>query len=237
MFKAVRDGSGRSGAVFRSHRLRRTTRLFLFEFIVVLLGVLAAQMLQGWAAKRQSRENARSAVAHLRREASQMLAISHFWQRVAPCLEAHVGNIAIAASQGRDMTAQEIGRPALPSPDVTHWDQTTFLAARSSYGEGVAQAYQDLDGQAEIIDSIDQEIAQQWAAFALLESDMGEPSAADRANVRLAAMKVRTEIRVQQIKVAETERIASNLGVHRAEWADSVGAGDLVDRCGLLKNW
>src|SRR5437868_7784966 len=89
MFRAVRDSLLNRGTLFRSHRLQRTGRLFLFEFVVVLLGVLAAQMLQGWVADRQSRRQASAAVAQLRVEAATMVSQAGFWRRSGPCLANH----------------------------------------------------------------------------------------------------------------------------------------------------
>ena len=58
MFQAVRAFFGsvaRIGATLRTSKARRVATLFLFEFVVVVLGVLAAQLLQSAAADRQSR--------------------------------------------------------------------------------------------------------------------------------------------------------------------------------------
>lgn len=237
MFKAVRDHSKRAGAAFRDRRLQRAGRLFLFEFVVVLLGVLAAQMLQSWASRRQARDQASAAVTHLRGEAAQMLSGARFWDENAQCLRDHVRDIAIAAAQGRNMSARDIGRPALPTPEVTQWDQATLLAVRASYGEPVVQAYQDLEKDAEITIGFNSEIARDWAVFGLLDSELGELLPTDRANVRLAAMKVQTQIRMEQFKAQETVRTAGRLDVSSADRQQNRVLKDITDRCGLLKNW
>jgi len=50
MFAAMREGLGRAAHGMRE---RRTLGLFVFEFFVVVLGVLAAQGLQEWAKQRE----------------------------------------------------------------------------------------------------------------------------------------------------------------------------------------
>ena len=59
MFAALRSyfrPSGDPAAPASRRRWHRTLRLFAFEFLVVVAGVLAAQGLQSWVAEREHRE-------------------------------------------------------------------------------------------------------------------------------------------------------------------------------------
>jgi hypothetical protein len=237
MFKAVRDNSDAAGAAFRNRRLQRTARLFLFEFVVVLLGVLAAQMLQNWAANRQARDEARIAVQQTRRDIAGLAAITGFWERSAPCLIDHVTNIARVAAAGGTLSTQQIGRPALPTPDAASWSDATRSAVERNFGVAAVQDH-DLNAvaPANIILGYNREIASEWAVFGLLDPAFGRPSPLDRANVRLAATRVRTLLKMQAYKVREMKRVTDRLGISE----DSDAASDyreLADKCGLLKNW
>ena len=87
MFKAIRSqfGRWRTLSVPESIRLRtwRYFGLFMFEFVVVLLGVLAAQMLQESAANARARGDARVTVERAAREAANFRATSEYWLSAA----------------------------------------------------------------------------------------------------------------------------------------------------------
>lgn len=72
MFKAIRDSAlvfgRRVGAGWHQIHQRKLVRLFLFEFIVVLLGVLTAQALSNWSGNRQIAERSEEALAKYRRD-------------------------------------------------------------------------------------------------------------------------------------------------------------------------
>jgi hypothetical protein len=237
MFKAVRENTDGADAAFRHRRLQRTARLFLFEFVVVLLGVLAAQMLQNWAANREARHEARLAVEQTRRDIAGLAAITGFWERSAPCLIDHVTNIARIAAAGGTLSSQQIGRPALPTPDAAPWSDATRSAVEQNVGVAAVQDHDvNAVAPADIIRGYNREIASEWAVFGLLDPAFGQPSSLDRANVRLAAARVRTLLKMQQYKVREMKRVTDRLGISEDRNAAS-DYREVGDRCGLLKNW
>jgi hypothetical protein len=236
MFKAVRDSSTKAGALFRGRRLRRTARLFVFEFVVVLLGVLAAQMLQNFVAERRSRGDAAFAYDQLRQNIANLKAIAYYWDRSAPCLIDHVERIAEAASAGRMLPANAIGRPALPTPEFTEWTEPTRAAVERRYGPQVVADHDAVGQQAEIILGFNREIASDWSAFPLLDERLGTASAEDQANVRLAAARALTQLRMQRFKVIEIRRVGDRYAV--APSADDTNDyRSITNNCGLLKNW
>jgi hypothetical protein len=236
MFKAIRDSSGKAGAFFRSHRLLRTARLFLFEFVVVLLGVLAAQVLQNFVAERRSRGDAAFAYDQLRQNIANLKAIAAFWDRSAPCLINHVEGIARAASAGKALPGNQIGRPALPTPEFTEWTEPTRVAVESRYGPQVVADHDSVGQQAQIILGFNREIASDWSAFALLDERLGAPSSEDRANIRLAAARSLTQLKMQRFKVVEIRRVGNRYSVAPSA-EDANDFRSITDNCGLLKNW
>jgi hypothetical protein len=236
MFKAVRDNSAKAGALFRNDRVQRSARLFLFEFIVVLLGVLAAQVLQNFVAERRSRGEAAFAYDQLRQNIANLKAIGSFWNRSAPCLIDHVEDIARAASAAKMLPGSEIGRPALPTPEFTEWTEATRAAVEGRYGPQVVADHDSVGQQAQIIIGFNREIASDWSAFALLDERLGTASAEDRANVRLAAARSLTELKMQRFKVVEISRLGNRYPVE-ASAQDMDEYRSIADNCGLLKNW
>jgi hypothetical protein len=236
MFKAVRDTARRGGAAFHSRRIQRTARLFLFEFVVVLLGVLAAQMLQEFVAERRSRGDAEFAYGQLQQNIANMKAIASFWNRSAPCLINHVEMIASAASAGRMLAPKAIGRPALPTPEFTDWTEATRAAVERRFGSQIVADHDSVGQQAQIIVGFNREIASDWSAFPLLDDRLGAASVEDRANVRLAAARALTQLKMQRFKVIEIGRVGSRYSVAPSA-EDTNQYSSMTDNCGLLKNW
>jgi hypothetical protein len=88
----------------------------------------------------------------------------------------------------------------------------------------------------DIIDGYNRQIAADWAAFALLDPAVGRASAEDRANVRLAAIRVRTQLKMFSVKAQEIRRVAKALGIHDDPRATEEYRS-VADSCGLLRNW
>ena len=80
MFQAVRHwwGSGRG---------RITARLFAFEFIVVVTGVLVAQALANWAQDRAAFKAMQEAKARAEVEISDNMYAASVYQAAIPCFE------------------------------------------------------------------------------------------------------------------------------------------------------
>lgn len=236
MFRAVRGFFRPGSKSFRRLRFERAARLFLFEFVVVLLGVLAAQMLQDVVAERRSRGNAAFAYGQLQQNIANLKAIGNFWDRSAPCLIDHVKMIASAASAPRMLPANAIGRPALPTPEFTEWTEATRAAVEQRFGPQVVADHDSVGQQAQIILGFNREIASDWSAFPLLDERLGTASAEDRANVRLAAARALTQLKMLRFKVIEIKRMGNRYPV-AASAADMNEYRSLTDDCGLLKNW
>ena len=106
MFKAIRGqiSRWRKLSVPRPVRLQiwRYSGLFMFEFVVVLLGVLAAQMLQESAANARARGDARVTVERAATEVASFRATSEYWLSAGPCLERRMDQLMRAAATGTD---------------------------------------------------------------------------------------------------------------------------------------
>jgi hypothetical protein len=69
-----------------------------------------------------------------------------------------------------------------------------------------------------------------------LDGRLGGASVEDRANVRLAAVRALTQLKMQRFKVIEIDRVGSRYAVAPSA-ADMNDYRSITDNCGLLKNW
>ena len=94
MFRTVRhwwnDGRGKI-----------TVRLFVFEFVVVVVGVLVAQALANWVQGRAAIREMEQAKARSAHEIAQSLEVALIWQAAVPCLRERPGRSAPAIRHGR----------------------------------------------------------------------------------------------------------------------------------------
>jgi len=229
MFHAVRQwwGEGRGKA---------TARLFAFEFLVVVAGVLVAQALANWVAERGQR-------AEGERLLSQTIEIGrgfqrdlNYWQRYGKCLREHVATISRAAADGEVLSAQQIGRPALPSPPGLKLSSDDWRKIRDVVSDERAAALISVTDTAETYSSFTSAIAEQWPTFRLLDGASGSPSSADRAQVRLAATKIDNDLRWMMFQ-GSTGSVENLRQSGLPPNFDLPPSARFVDNCGLLKDW
>jgi len=91
MFQAVRNwwGSGRG---------KVTLRLFLFEFVVVVAGVLTAQALANWVADRAEMRAVNEEDKRVRYEIGRARQVARVWAAATPCLVQRVERVAREAT-------------------------------------------------------------------------------------------------------------------------------------------
>ena len=228
MFQTVRhwwaEGSG-----------RHTARLFLFEFFVVVLGVLAAQALANWVGTRAEREQGRRLFADATESARQLDRTLGYWQRFAPCLRSHVASISRAAANGGSMTGDAIGRPAVPNPpepqfSADDWGRIALVATPEQ-----VQSLRGLQATASVHNAYASEMARQWSTFRLLDPTLGAALPEDRSRVRAAAMQVDSTLRWMMNRRMGNPAEFQPLGLGSTP-IDPVLL-PRVDSCGMLKNW
>ena len=187
MFQTVRHwwGSGRG---------RVTARLFAFEFVVVMAGVLAAQGLQGWAVHRSAVEAMEQARIRMIHEQSNNLVNARAWQVAIPCLDQRMQIIMRAASAGAiDPTL--IDRPKLADFVESSLDDQSESQMRARYGDRQVDGYQALQSNIAFAASDVGTIVHSWGRMSLGDPRLGAVSDADRGVVRTAAADIRAELR------------------------------------------
>ena len=228
MFQAVRQwwGNGRG---------KLTARLFVFEFVVVVAGVLAAQALANWVGTRAEREAGRRLFADATESARQLDRTLGYWQRFAPCLRSHVASISRAAANGGPMSGDAIGRPALPRPgepqfSADDWRRIALVATPDQ-----VQSLRELQATASVHNAYASEIARQWSTFRLLDPSLGAASPEDRSRVRAAAMQVDSTLRWMMNRRMGNPADFRPLGLGSTPIDPAILPR--VDSCGMLKDW
>ena len=242
MFQAIRTYFARpDDAPARKGRGRRLAALFMFEFIVVVAGVLVARLLQERVSDARARRETEEAIERARAEAIRLVLIGDHWHRVGPCLEARVDRIARVAATGGTLDAEQLRGPATWIPITTPWSESTILVARRTHGNQLVDQYADLAVNASVVRAANDALLHNWRSFKLLDPLFGQPSPADRANVRLAAMQARAALRTLMRNADVVKNLTGQMRIHPLPGQKFEVTGLQVDRevdeCGLRRSW
>jgi len=228
MFQTVRHWwSGGRGKVI--------LRLFLFELLVVVIGVLIAQGLANWVSDQAERREARKLLVKMEDLGESLDRVANYWQKHGPCLRDHVNEIAREAVAGRAMTMEKIGRPGFPSATETHLSEDEWRRLEDYVGADRTAAFRDFVLNAKTIFDYSADISDEWATLKLMDQATGPPSTADRARIRLATAIIDNRIRWLIFNRRQASDFLADGGIpHGSDLPDSDSA---VDQCGLIKDW
>ena len=229
MFQAVRDWVG-------DRHWRRPARLFAFEFLVVVAGVLAAQALQNWAAQRSDRAAGVALLDNARDNVAELGSTISFWAEYGPCLRDHVRRIASVTASGGTLNEEQIGRPALPAVPITSWTEEGRQQASLAMSQADLGNLFWLNVAAEDVSEAEHEIGREWASLRLIDPTMGKALAEDRSRVRQAAVAIDNRIGFLLYTRNQASLLASELGIAMPTTTTPT-VRSLVNRCGLLKEW
>ena len=157
-------------------RLRKLSGLFLFEFVVVVAGVLVAQMLQEYFAGVRAQREVSATVERARQEAAGFRATSEYWLAAAPCLERKMDALMRMAAEGADRPELHGPRPPMPLSALTPWSEATMNSARQIYGDEEVTVYLALQTEARKMAEDSHELAGDWALLGLADRKFGPVS-------------------------------------------------------------
>ena len=225
MFQALRNsflGFGhRIGHAWRDLHGRGMVRLFLFEFVVVMVGVLAAQGLQTWMAGRADEERADAAIARLDREIALALETGILWDAALPCMLERTDSIMRAAAERRVLPAAIYRRPGMWSSSVEPPAQDVVLAMRSRMREDEFGFYELAINHANRTVDRMNELSRSWEQFSRLDPALGEAGPADFAAARDAGATIRSSLRSMRISIDILANVQRNLAIEPARSRDS----------------
>lgn len=224
MFQAVRLwwGSGRG---------KVTTRLFLFEFVVVVAGVLTAQALAEWVNDRAEDRAVREENERVRYEIGRARQNARVWLAAVPCLEERVNQVIRNASSEGRLSPDELNLPRFVGYTVGQVPPDIDRAFRARYDVSVVDSYGSVASSADNVVNAYRDVRQDWDRFALLDPTLGQPSPADRATVRDIGVQIRSKLRRLRIHAEDIERAAERLGIEPRTSDADVGTASPIKNC------
>ncbi|WP_308515081.1 hypothetical protein [Sphingomonas flavescens] len=208
MFRAVR-------LWWQSGRGKETSRLFVFELTVVMIGVLAAQQVSNWASNRSQMQEVEGLYRDQMRAFGVYRIIADTYAVAIPCYRERADDLfRIAASDQAADSAQLAFAPlAGMGPDDITTEQYRLLG--SQYGESTRTKIGSMQFNLREVQDEVVELNRVWFDFQRLDGAGGKVSDADRAAARAAAVKVRALLARLAENTEVIQQLARQLGVPR----------------------
>lgn len=190
-----------------------TARLFLFEFVVVVLGVLVAQWVADWARERSDLAVMEQARKRMQRDIAQGATNVRAWMIALPCLEEKLDSAMRAAGGTASIDPQILERPGFRTFRVEPLPAHTSLLLIDRHGSEKALLYSGLQERSERLSFLSNRAAERWMALTVLDARYGQVRDGDRVNAREAASDIRSALRSLAIGARGYLEEASRLGV------------------------
>lgn len=224
MFHAVRTWwSGGRGKV--------TARLFVFEFLVVVAGILTAQALANRAADRSEQRAVGEEDKRVHYEIGRARQVARVWSAATPCLIDRVESVARQASTNDRIDAQELQVPRFIGYTVEPFSADMNRAFHDRLGNERVDNYAVVSTASSTLVTSYREVRSGWDRFALLDPGLGPPSGADRATVRDIAVQLRSKLGLIGASADMIERTSARLGISPLTSGADFGAVMPVKTC------
>ena len=208
MFAALREKQDTSNYGMRT---RRTVRLFVFEFFVVLLGVLAAQGVQEFVKQREQQRHTNQELERLGQAYVGAQQSGAAWRAAIPCLRARVESLMRVAATDTPVRPEAIRRPRMISTGYPGTDVETAAQIEAILGTKKASALLDVQTRAVDMDESMSGMRARWEKFRLLDPSYGPVSAADRTIAREAGVDILMHMRNLEIAIVNVEERSPEL--------------------------
>lgn len=170
-------------------------RLFAFEFVVVMAGVLAAQGLANLVENRAAQRRLDAALERINRDVGYNMATAQVWLKVAPCLDERMLLMMRLASTGTPLGTTDWRRPSIRMGYFDPLSEEDDLLLRERGEEELADTIQQFESSVNVMSQRLREITDRWTAFELLDPTNGPILREDRVEARHNASAITANLR------------------------------------------
>ena len=206
MFHAVREW-------WSNGRAKRSLGLFVFEFGVVVAGVLVAQSVANYVQERSARDRMRNAWVVSRKQVAAASFVALGWKRAAQCLDTRMDQIMRAVARGEEVPSSQLVRPSLRGARMLLPDDESMLLLARLLGDAEAVGLRRASGNMNTLIAHTDGIAQAWEGLILIDPRYGPVGDDDRAQARLSAARIKAHLTGLQINASNIILSAQGIGV------------------------
>ena len=190
-------------------RGKLTARLFLFELIVVIAGVLIAQALAAYVQQRSDLARMETERSRIRYELRTAHSAFQTWQAGVPCLDRRMTEIMM----GTVFRPNALRRPQLPSPAYAPPATEVLDLVAQHYGVEEKNRLNWIAQNIANSGAVTASIITKWGRLTLIDPANGAVTAADRAEARLAAADIKAQLRAMEVLSDDVNDTLTKMGV------------------------
>lgn len=211
-----------------------TLRLFVFEFLVVVAGVLTAQGLANWVADRAEQRSVSDEDKRVRYEIGRARQVARIWSAASPCLVERVERVARQASTAEPIDPADLRVPIFIGYTVEPFSPDMNREFHDRLGNERVDNYAVVTAASATLVDTYRDLRRGWDRFALLDPALGQSSATDRATVRDVAVQLRSQLELIGTSAAMIESTAATLEIPPLTSGADFGAVTPVTSCGEI---
>lgn len=230
MFRAVRSW-------WRGGRGKVTARLFLFEFVVVVAGVLVAQWVSDLAADRAVARQVREDRSRVEYQIARSRQYARVWKAALPCLRGRMATLIAAAGNGERFSGHTLIMPRGRTYAVEPVSDDIARAMRDTLGDQRMEDYYFATNVGEALRAATQDAQGEWSKFAVLAPEYGALEAADRAALRAAGAQALRHMRRIEFNADALESLAAQLGISPAAFMGTGRGRDIFPVRNCTEMW
>ena len=203
MFQTVRHwwGNGRG---------KVTARLFAFELLVVVAGVLIAQALANIVQDRAELAKMQSERSRVRYELTSVHNAFRSWEAALPCLNQRMTEVM----RGLPPEAGDsFRRPRFPTPNVAMPSAEIMDLIGRRYGPEEKNRLNWIGENTKNSVPIIASIISDWGRLGLIDPQNGSVTEADRIHARFAAADIKAKLRGLEVLSNDTIRVLSKMKI------------------------
>lgn len=210
MFEAVR---AKLIGAWQEVRERGFVSLFVFELLVVTLGVLLAQEIADSADQLEEVAAMEKAKARADLEMGDAAMVGRLWVTVGPCIDREIKHIFHAARKFEPIDDELLKSPGTFTTAVMPLDAQTKLLIRERYGDDAAYHYDRMERLTERLDTKADGLVDGWAQLELLGAEMRNVEGTDRAAIRQITASIHSDLTAVRSTAREIVSLGNRMSV------------------------
>ena len=195
-------------------RNRGFVGLFLFEFVVVMCGVLAAQGIANWSSRQTALERMEVAKAQWEEEAQRAVFASEAWLAAAPCIRQRMDETMTTLSSG-PLRREVAVRPEVVGVLLEPPSDADLLLMGERYGQDYTERLKGVTGTAQWLDKSVVTTIDAWGRLAVAAEGRGAVSEMNRDSARISAAEIISQLRTIELTALNILQHAEHLGIDR----------------------
>lgn len=225
MFAAIREKLVGAWVKLRQGSL---AKLFVFEFVVVMLGVLAAQWVADEARERADFRDMEEARARADLEMADAAYVAQGWTLVAPCMTEDIDAMLRAVLAEQEVAATSLKRPRLFTTVVMPLREQTKLLIRARYGDDVAYRYGRIERLGGRLNVQVETMLDEWGKLAILDPSFDTRTVGGRRRAVDTLIAIRSHLETLASVADGIINVADEMGLEPTVLGET---GRLVGSC------